>query len=157
MLECYSLVLIRDNVMAFPRQKFREIVLQLLSCDSCMDVGENEVIAFIMKLLLVTKKIVKEAMAYKEKIKEQLSQIDQRIQKTSISYSFERISFVELNILRLGIYEMIFEEDIPSKVAIAEAIRLCRKFSTPQSANFVNAIMDQNREEKIVDEVVATE
>jgi N utilization substance protein B len=44
--------------------------------------------------------------------------------------------------LRLGIFEIFFDSEIPAKVAIAEAIRLCRKFGTPESSQFVNAILD---------------
>jgi transcription antitermination protein NusB len=45
-------------------------------------------------------------------------------------------------VLRLALYEMLHDDQIPPKVAIAEAIRLSRKFSTPESSSFINAILD---------------
>lgn len=71
-----------------------------------------------------------------------LEEIDPLIRSASNDYSFERISRVEKTILRLGVYEMLYDEALPPKVAIAEAIRLCRKFATRESAEYVNAIMD---------------
>lgn len=64
------------------------------------------------------------------------------ITEHSTSYEFERIPRIERNVLRLGVYEIMYDSDIPPKVAIAEAIRLTRKFATPESATFVNAILD---------------
>ncbi|MBX9744017.1 MAG: transcription antitermination protein NusB, partial [Chlamydiales bacterium] len=60
----------------------------------------------------------------------------------SPDYVFERISRTERSILRLGTFELLFDPSIPPKVAIAEAIRICRKFGSPQSAQFVNAVLD---------------
>ena len=60
----------------------------------------------------------------------------------SLNYDFDRIQTVTKNILRLAVFELFFDPSIPPKVAIAEAIRLSRKFSTPESAAFVNALLD---------------
>ncbi|HSX14156.1 MAG TPA: transcription antitermination factor NusB, partial [Chlamydiales bacterium] len=73
-------------------------------------------------------------------IRERLSEIDEKISLYSTDYAFERISLVEKTILRLGIFEL---ERLPPPIAIAEAIRLTRKFGTPESAQFVNAILDK--------------
>jgi N utilization substance protein B len=69
--------------------------------------------------------------------------IDEKITSLSPDYSFARISRVEKTILRLGVYEILFDDLIPPLVAISEAIRLTRKFGTPESARFVNAILDR--------------
>lgn len=68
--------------------------------------------------------------------------LDPILAEQSESYAFARIQSVEKNILRLALYELTLDDAIPPKVAIAEAIRLCRKFSTAESADFVNAILD---------------
>lgn len=128
--------------MPLPIQKFREILFQLLySCD----VGnplEKDMIPLIMKEVSVTKKTVKEAQARVNLIIEKLPTIDSIIGHTCTSYSFERIQNVEKNILRIGTYELLFDDQIPPKVAIAEAIRLARKFGSPESAAFINALLD---------------
>lgn len=129
--------------MSLPQQKFREMVFQILYSQDfgCSD-EEEEVVSFFMPLLKVTKKYVKMATLRVLAMKEHLSKIDELIQSQSQSYAFERISRVERNILRLGLYELLYDEALPHKVAIAEAVRLCRKFGTRESAGFVNAILD---------------
>ena len=65
------------------------------------------------------------------------------IAKTSHAYEFERIQTVERNILRLAVFEIFFDNGtVPPKVALAEAMRLARKFSTYESTSFINAILD---------------
>jgi transcription antitermination protein NusB len=128
--------------MPLPIQKFREILFQLLYSYDTGKPREDDMIPLIMKEVSVTKKTVKEAQARVNLILEKLPSIDKIIGHTSTSYSFERIQNVERNILRIGIYELLFDDDIPPKVAIAEAIRLARKFGSPESASFINALLD---------------
>lgn len=126
--------------MPISPQKFREIVFQLLYSDDFG--GSAEVAEMLMAQLCVTKKIVREASEVKEKILEKKKQIDELICNHSESYDFKRIPRIERNVVRLGAYELLFSSDVPPKVAIAEAIRLTRKFATPEAAAFVNAVLD---------------
>ena len=128
--------------MAFQQQKLREIVFQLLYSYDISKADEEEMITLIMKELEVSKKTVKIALEKVHKILEKKDEIDKLITKASLSYNFERIQTIERNVLRVGTYELLFDDTIPPKVAIAEAIRLSRKFGTPESASFTNAIMD---------------
>ena len=126
--------------MPISPQKFREVVFQLLYSDDfggCAEVAE-----MLMAQLSVTKKIVREASELKEQILGKKEQIDGLIRKYSESYDFERIPRIERNVIRLGTYELFFSPDTPPKVVIAEAIRLTRKFATPEAAAFVNAVLD---------------
>ncbi len=68
--------------------------------------------------------------------------IDTVIAKTAKNWSFERISPVDRNILRLAVYEMLFCEDIPYKVTVNEAIELGKKFASEKSSAFINGILD---------------
>jgi N utilization substance protein B len=128
--------------MTLPAQKAREMVLQLLYSHDLAKAEQEAMAALMMGELSVTKKAVKEAQKRVEAVLELLPQIDQLVAKASHSYQFSRIQAVERNVLRLGVYELLFDESIPPKVAIAEAMRLTRKFSTPEAAAFVNAILD---------------
>lgn len=129
--------------MALSHQKFREIVFQLLYSIEIGGAGDETVmVELIMQELSVTKKHVKAAQDKVQQILEFLPKIDPLIAKTSTSYDFDRIQTVTKNILRLGVFELFFDEKIPSKVAITEAMRLARKFGTPESATFVNALLD---------------
>ena len=128
--------------MAISLQKFREIVFHLLYSSDFGGCGENELIDLIMGQLVVTKKAVREAQELALKVKEKQEELDAMIIEQSKGYDFERIPRIERNVLRLGIYEMLYSPTVPSKVAIAEAIRLARKFAAPESATFVNAVLD---------------
>jgi transcription antitermination protein NusB len=128
--------------MPLPAQKFREMVFQMLYCRNFSQSDEADMVDLIMEELKVSKKNAREAHLKVLAILDKQDEIDAKIRPVSTEYQFERISRVEKNILRLGIYELCYEGSVPHKVAISEAIRLCRKFGTPESADFVNAILD---------------
>lgn len=128
--------------MALPPQKFREIVFQILfSRDFSLD-EPQEMIALLMKELKVTKKTMIEADARADLVEKHLVELDETIARFSTEYSFERISRTEKSILRLGAFELLHDSSIPPKVAIAEAIRICRKFGSPESSKFINGLLD---------------
>lgn len=128
--------------MAIPQQKFREVVFQMLYSTDIAQANEHDMIELLMEELSVTKKVVRDAQGRVRQIAEKQAEIDALIARASLSYAFERIQTVERSILRLGIFELLFDDAIPPKVAIAEAVRLARKFATPESAMFVNAVLD---------------
>lgn len=128
--------------MAIAPQKFREITFQILySYDIGPDEGD-EIVDLLVKELAVSKKTVLRAQELARAIRQVCGDIDARIARVSKSYEFDRIQSVERNILRLGVYELLVEASQPPKVVISEALRLCRKFTSPEAASFVNAILD---------------
>lgn len=88
--------------------------------------------------------ILKEA----EGTKEHLEEIDQMISKKAKKWSKERMSKVDLAILRLAIYEIYFSNEIPYSVAVNEAVELAKKFSTEESPAFINGILGSIVSEK---------
>ena len=84
------------------------------------------------------KKYIIDAVEGIEKNKEQ---IDKKIKENlKESWKFERISKIDLSILRLAIYEIKYKE-IPYKVAINEAVELAKKYGEETSKNFINGIL----------------
>lgn len=128
--------------MALAKQKFREMTFQLLFSNLFIASDELFLVPFIMRQIKTTKKNALMAIDYVKKILENKKKIDQEIKKVSTSYEIERICKVEITILRLALYEIIFDENIPYRVAISEAIRLTKKFAGEQSTSFINAILD---------------
>ncbi len=129
------------KLMPLPPQKFREAVFQILySADFGSE--SEEMIPFMMEELKTTRRAMVEAKIRAQQALAKQLEIDEVITSASTEYSFDRISRVEKTILRLGFFELLFDEALPPKIVIAEAIRLCRKFGTPESAQFVNAILD---------------
>lgn len=128
--------------MPLPKQKFREIVyLALFSLDTGGET-EDDIVNLIMEELKVTKKQGHEGFRKALKIYELKEELDKKVAEGSTEYELDRIPFVEKNILRMGVFELFHENEVPPLVAIAEAIRLSRKFSSPESSSFVNAVLD---------------
>lgn len=76
-----------------------------------------------------------------DRIMELLPEIDAKIDGAAKGWSISRIGKVELSILRLGVYEMLYDDDIPVGVAIDEAVELSKKFGQDSSGPFVNGIL----------------
>lgn len=70
-------------------------------------------------------------------------EIDRIIGEIASNWSLDRITAVDRNILRLGVFELLFRDDIPPSVSINEALEIAKKFSSIDSASFINGILDQ--------------
>jgi N utilization substance protein B len=75
--------------------------------------------------------------------REHLERIDSIIKKAAENWSINRMAVVDRNILRAATYELIYRPDIPSSVTINEAIEISKKYSSEDSASFVNGILDK--------------
>lgn len=73
----------------------------------------------------------------------QAKEHDKIIQKTVSNWELDRIALIDRLILRLGITEFLFFNDIPTKVTINEAIELAKEFSTADSNKFINGVLDR--------------
>ena len=75
------------------------------------------------------------------KVQEHLEEIDNILNEKSTGWKTKRMSKVDLNILRLAVYEMKYDEDVPVKVAINEAVEISKTFGGEDSASFINGIL----------------
>jgi len=75
------------------------------------------------------------------RIIEKLPEIDQLISDTAEGWKLSRLGKVDLAILRLAIYELKYDEDVPTGVAINEAVELSKKFGGDESPVFINGIL----------------
>ena len=71
-----------------------------------------------------------------------LNDIDAHLASFSQNWRIERMGKVEITLLRLALYEIIYRQDVPPKVAINEAIELSKQFGDDNSRGFVNGILD---------------
>jgi len=67
--------------------------------------------------------------------------IDRNIKKFAPAWPVEQIAMVDRNILRLAIFEILFDNKVPVKVAISEAVELAKTFGSENSAKFVNGVL----------------
>lgn len=75
------------------------------------------------------------------KISEKLSEIDALLNEKASGWDTGRMSKVDLTILRLAVYEICYDEDVPTGVAINEAVELAKKFGQDASYGFVNGVL----------------
>ena len=74
---------------------------------------------------------------------EHLGEIDAQIKTLAQNWEFDRIAKIDLAILRIAMFEMIYRKDIPPVVSINEAIDLSKQFSNADAKRFINGILDR--------------
>ena len=76
-----------------------------------------------------------------EAVMEKLQALDEKIDAVADKWKTGRMTRVDLTIIRLAVYEMIYDESVPVSVAINEAVELAKRYGTDQSPAFVNAVL----------------
>ncbi len=76
-------------------------------------------------------------------IVEYRSVIDQRIREAAKNWSLERMTAVDLSILRMACFELCYMPDIPARVTMNEAIEIAKRYGTKESPSFVNGLLDK--------------
>lgn len=89
-------------------------------------------------------------------IAENLDEIDAKIKKTAPDWPLEKIAIIDRNILRVGLYELLFadKEEVPPKVAINEAIEMAKNYGGPNSSRFINGVLGTVFREVFPDEAM---
>ena len=125
------------------RRVARELALKLLyQCEFNPDNIETQIEQFCIRSGTQVE-IINFMRVLVEKVFAHGYEIDALLKKFSDHWTLERISMVDRSILRLGICELIFETSTPPKVAINEAVEIAKKFSTKDSPDFINGILDK--------------
>ena len=121
------------------RREAREIAFALLFENTFSEKGIEAVIedAKEAETLAPNDFSVSLAMGTVERIEE----IDQKIEEASHKWSTGRMSRVSLSVIRLAVYEMIFEDATPVSVSINEAVELAKKYGGEEEAAFVNGVL----------------
>lgn len=81
-----------------------------------------------------------------------LEVIDAYISKYATEWPLEQITIVDRNILRIGVFELVFNDEIPAKVAINEAIEIAKAFGSESSGKFVNGVLGAIYKDMLVQE-----
>ena len=89
---------------------------------------------------------MREALLYARRLVEgataHLEELDGMIREQAENWRLERMSAVDRNVLRLAVYELLYESDVPKLVVLDEAIELAKRFGSEQSGRFVNGLLD---------------
>ncbi|HEY8457245.1 MAG TPA: transcription antitermination factor NusB [Actinopolymorphaceae bacterium] len=76
-----------------------------------------------------------------EGVEEHAERIDELLRAHSRGWTLERMAPVDRNVLRLGVYELLYEPDVPDVVAVSEAVKLARELSGEDAPAFVNGVL----------------
>jgi len=127
------------------RREARELALQMLyALDSNSSAGVRETLqTFREEQAEITGKVREFAEGLVQGVQAQREVIDEAIRVRSKNWSLSRMPRVDLNVMRLAAYELMFRADIPKKVSINEAIEIVRRYGDKESPAFVNGILDE--------------
>ncbi len=76
-----------------------------------------------------------------ERIMEKLEKLDEGINAVATGWKVDRMGTVDLTIIRLAFFEMAYDEDVPTGVAINEAVELAKRYGSDESPSFVNGVL----------------
>jgi N utilization substance protein B len=77
-----------------------------------------------------------------------LAEIDDHIRPLLKGWTIERLSYIDRAILRLGVFELLYEEEVPDPVAIDEAVELAKKYGDDKSSKFINGVLSNLMKDK---------
>lgn len=125
------------------RRKSRELTLQVLfQREFAPQLTETEALSYLAEQAGSPEEVRTYALHLIKGVVEHCKPIDQLIRSHSRNWSVERMGLVDLNILRVAVYEIRFDQQVPPHAAINEAIEVAKKYSTQEAAGFINGILD---------------
>lgn len=137
---------------ADPRHSARKLALTSIFCWLFSEHQELETFQLSKDLLNEPDADLELASKIVEGVKNNKKEIDSIIAKCAPDWPLDKISKVDLVILRIAIYELVFGSNIPSKVAIDEAVELAKEFGNDTSSKFINGVLgtvvEQNLQER---------
>ncbi|HVJ80597.1 MAG TPA: transcription antitermination factor NusB, partial [Planctomycetia bacterium] len=128
--------------MKATRRKAREVALQALyQYDLNPDTDSETIQAYVADQLQFPG-LEAFSLGLINGVRERLADIDAKLWKHLDNWALRRLAAIDRNIMRLATYEMVYG-DTPPKVAINEALEICKRFSTEASSAFVNGVLDR--------------
>lgn len=124
------------------RRRGRELALQMLYQHELSGSVPEEMAGRFEELEQVSPQSREFALSLVRGVLKHWEEIDQRVNAQAEHWRLERMAAVDRNILRLALYELLFEPDTPPAVVIDEAVELAKRFGSEQSGPFVNGVLD---------------
>ena len=124
------------------RRKAREVALQVLYSLSFVTLDVEKAMELFWGNFVAPKADKEFAASLIEGTWGHREELDRLIEESSDNWSLSRMSKVDISILRLAVFELLYCEDIPSKVTMNEAIDLGKTFGAENSGSFINGILD---------------
>lgn len=133
------------------RRKAREAALQFLFQDDFSGANGHQEVEIIDRfaqfclLYQISNKARPYALELLRGVQSKRENLDQIIGDNAVNWRLERIAVMDRNLLRVGVYEMVFTDDVPPQVAINEAVEIAKRFGSADSPAFINGVLDAVR------------
>ena len=124
------------------RRRARELALQLLYQFELTDASPEEMQAGFEEWRNASDSVRDFADALLRGTLARIDELDEELGRQTTHWRLERLAAVDRNILRLAMYELIYETETPHAVVIDEAIEIAKKYGTKDSGRFVNGVLD---------------
>jgi transcription antitermination protein NusB len=121
----------------------RARALQLLYACEATGRPVGDVLPGIARLVRSGPRVLDHAEALAAGVAAERERLDGHLRRATDRWRLERVAVVDRNILRLATWELLHAADVPPKVTIDEALWLAHRFGTPDSARFVNGVLDR--------------
>lgn len=126
------------------RRELREQIFKLIfrvEFNDMEEMSEQERLFFEDYELDIKEDDAKYISEKTNRILDKLAEIDAMLNEKAKGWTTERMSKVDLAIFRVAIYEILFDEEVPTNVAINEAVEIAKKFGQEESAGFINGVL----------------
>lgn len=125
------------------RRKAREIVLQALYEAEFSDAAPREIFDQQIARRAPTDEVVAHAEELFFKTVAARDRLDELIAGVLENWDMERVALIDKNILRFALAEILYFEEVPSKVIVNEAIEVAHRFSSEDAGRFINGVLDR--------------
>lgn len=125
------------------RREARELALQMLYAQDTLKGNLRETLRGFRDGVEAAEQVRSFAEKLVQGVQEHREQIDEAIRARSKNWALSRMPRVDLSIMRIAAFELLYRADIPKKVTINEAIEIAKKFGDKESPAFVNGILDE--------------
>lgn len=123
------------------RKQAREAAMKLLYQRNFSDEYDMDALNEMMTELPLDNKDIPYIHDILEGCLEHSKELDAIISKKAVGWKLDRISKVDISILRLALYEILYRDDIPNSVSINEGVELAKKYGSDKSSSFINGIL----------------
>jgi N utilization substance protein B len=127
------------------RRLARELAMQALFSMDMHCVFSSEALADYSRCFSPSERVMPFFRRLTDGVLLYIEDIDRVIEGYSSNWKVRRMACVDRNVLRLAVFELLYCEDIPTKVSINEAIDIAKKFGASESGGFINGILDSIR------------
>jgi N utilization substance protein B len=124
------------------RRRGRELALQMLYQHELAGADVGTMLVSFDELLQAPEAIREFAVSLARGVISRLAELDAHLVDQADNWRLERMAAVDRNILRLALYELLFDADTPPAVVIDEAVEIAKRFGSERSSQFVNGVLD---------------